>query len=191
MVARGSLFPPTPTTYAKASAVKRLRRTSVVKFLPDFVSLIGINSIIKIMFASLHNFGFHLISCLQKFRVFVVKRWRFIMKIAVSATGGSMSAQVSGQFGRCAYFLIVDSETMKFEPISNPAQGMMGGAGPEAARVISSKGAEVVLTGGVGPNAKSALDAAGIKIVTGYSGGMTVKEAVEKYLNEKQENPKQ
>ena len=41
------------------------------------------------------------------------------MKIAVSAMGGSMDAKVSEQFGRCAYFLIVDSEDMKFEPVSN------------------------------------------------------------------------
>ena len=71
------------------------------------------------------------------------------MKIAVSATGGSMNAQVSEQFGRCAYFLIVDSETMRFEPVSNPGIGMMGGAGPESAREITTHGAKVVLTGKV------------------------------------------
>jgi predicted Fe-Mo cluster-binding NifX family protein len=104
------------------------------------------------------------------------------MKIAVSATGGSMSALVSEQFGRCAYFLIVDSETMKFEPVSNPATGMSGGAGPEAVRVIASKGAELALTGRVGPNAENALKAAGIRAVTGVSGAKTVRQAVEEYL---------
>jgi len=104
------------------------------------------------------------------------------MKIAISAQGGSMSAKVSGQFGRCAYFLIVDADTMKFEPVGNPGTGMAHGAGPEAAREISSRGAQVVLTGRVGPNAKSALDAAGIRIVEGISDSATVKEAVESYL---------
>ncbi|MBA7527802.1 hypothetical protein ES705_19981 [subsurface metagenome] len=104
------------------------------------------------------------------------------MKIAVSATGDSMSAQVSEQFGRCAYFLIVDSETMEFEPITNPGMGMMGGAGPEAAKQIANRGANVVLTGSVGPNAKAALDSAGINIVTGISGTKTVKEAVQDYI---------
>jgi predicted Fe-Mo cluster-binding NifX family protein len=107
------------------------------------------------------------------------------MKIAVSAAGGSMSAQLSESFGRCAYFLIVDSETMKFEPVSNPSVAMMGGAGPEAARVISSKGAEVVLTGAVGPNAKEALDAVGIEVVTGFRSDMRVREVVDKYLEAK------
>ena len=104
------------------------------------------------------------------------------MKIAVSATGGSMNAQVSEQFGRCAYFLLVDSETMRFEPISNPGIGMMGGAGPESAMEIAAHGAKVILTGEVGPNAKVALDSAGITIVSGVSGAKTVKEAVEEYL---------
>lgn len=105
------------------------------------------------------------------------------MKIAVSSQGGSMSSPVSEQFGRCAYFLLVDSDTMKFEPVSNPGTGLAHGAGPEAVREISSRGAGVVLTGRVGPNAKTALDAAGIRIVEGLSGSSTVKEAIESYLS--------
>ena len=105
------------------------------------------------------------------------------MKIAVSSTGGSLSAQVSPTFGRCAYFVIVDSGTMKFEVLSNPAEGMMGGAGPEAARQIKEKGCEVVVTGQVGPNAESALKQYGIAVAGGASG--TVKEAVENYLKNK------
>jgi predicted Fe-Mo cluster-binding NifX family protein len=104
------------------------------------------------------------------------------MKIAVSATGGSMSARVSEEFGRCAYFLIVDSDTMRFEPVSNPGIGMAGGAGPASTREISARGAKVVLTGRVGANARAALDSAGISIVDGLSGAKTVKEAVEQYL---------
>jgi len=107
------------------------------------------------------------------------------MKIAVSSTGGSANAKVSEQFGRCAYFLIVDSETKGFEPILNDAAGMAGGAGPSAAKQIENAGAEVVLTGSVGPNADSALKSAGIKIVTGISGTLTVKQAVEQYLGKK------
>ncbi|MFC2060983.1 NifB/NifX family molybdenum-iron cluster-binding protein [Elusimicrobiota bacterium] len=102
------------------------------------------------------------------------------MKIAVSATGGSMSAQVAQNFGRCEYFLIVDSETMKFEPIANPGISAMGGAGPQAAKTINEKGAEILLTGVVGPNAQGALQQYGIKTVTGITG--TVKESVDNYL---------
>jgi len=102
------------------------------------------------------------------------------MKIAVSATGGSLNAQMDARFGRCQYFVIVDSETMKFNAFSNPNIDVAGGAGPASAREIAKRGAQVLITGNVGVNAQQALEAAGIKVVTGAAG--TVKEVVENYL---------
>jgi len=104
------------------------------------------------------------------------------MKIAVSATGGSLESLVSERFGRCAYFLIIDSETMKFEAISNLGEKMQGGAGPKAAEQIIKKGAEIILTGSVGGNAESTLQSGGVKIVSGLSGNVKVKDAVADYL---------
>ena len=101
------------------------------------------------------------------------------MKICVSAESNSLDAPIDPRFGRCPYFVIVDSETMQFEAVPNMASGTMGGAGIQAAQTIASKGAKVLITGNVGPNAFQALSAAGIKIVTGASG--TVREVVEKY----------
>ena len=101
------------------------------------------------------------------------------MKICVSAESSSLDAPIDPRFGRCPYFVIVDSETMQFEVIQNMASGATGGAGIQAAQTIASKGAEVLITGNVGPNAFQALSAASIKIVTGASG--TIREVVEKY----------
>ena len=101
------------------------------------------------------------------------------MKICVSATANSLDAQVDPRFGRCQYFLIVDSETMQFEAVPNMASGAMGGAGIQAAQIIAGKGVKALITGNVGPNAFQALSAAGIQIITGAYG--TVREAVEKY----------
>jgi predicted Fe-Mo cluster-binding NifX family protein len=101
------------------------------------------------------------------------------MRICVSASANSLDASVDPRFGRCPYFIIVDSETLQFEAVPNPASGAVGGAGIEAAQIIASKGAKVVITGNVGPNAFQALSAAGIKIITGAYG--TVREVVEKY----------
>lgn len=103
------------------------------------------------------------------------------MKIAVSAMGGSLESAVSEKFGRAPYFVIVDTDTMKFIPVLNDAQSMQGGAGPEAVRQISAHGISAVLTGQLGPNAKTALEAAQITAVTGVSGTKTVKQAVEEY----------
>ena len=101
------------------------------------------------------------------------------MKICISATGTTLESNVDPRFGRCQNFIFVDSETMDFESVGNPAFTAGGGAGIQAAQLVVNKGTAIVLTGNVGPNAFQALQAAGIKIVTGISG--TVKEAVEKF----------
>jgi len=101
------------------------------------------------------------------------------LKVAVSASGPSLDASVDPRFGRCAYFVIVETDTMQFEAIPNSAQYAGGGAGIQAAQTVASKGVQAVLTGNVGPNAYQALAAAGIHIVTGAYG--TVREAVMKY----------
>ncbi|OPZ67682.1 MAG: Dinitrogenase iron-molybdenum cofactor [bacterium ADurb.Bin478] len=105
------------------------------------------------------------------------------MRIAVSATGGSLSAKVDPRFGRCAYFVMVDSKTMKISAFSNPAFQAAGGAGPAAANEVARNKVEVLLTGQVGGNAQQALEAAGIEIVTGVGG--TVREAIEAFLTER------
>jgi len=101
------------------------------------------------------------------------------LKVAVSATGTSLDAVVDPRFGRCPYFVIVETETMQFEAIPNVSQSEPRGAGIQSAQIIAGKGVKVVITGHVGPNAYQALSASGIRVVTGAT--QTVREAVLKY----------
>jgi len=101
------------------------------------------------------------------------------MKIAVSATGPDLNAQVDPRLGRCQYLIIVDPETMEFEAIQNTSTGLMHGAGIQTAQMIANKGVAVVLTGNSGPNAFQTLSAAGIQVIVGVSG--QVKQAIERY----------
>jgi predicted Fe-Mo cluster-binding NifX family protein len=101
------------------------------------------------------------------------------MKIAISATGQNLDAEVDPRFGRCQYFIIVDPDTMQFEAVANESAMASGGAGISAAQMIVSKGVEAVLTGNCGPNATQVLSSAGIKIISGVSG--KVKDAVQSY----------
>lgn len=101
------------------------------------------------------------------------------MKICLSATAENLEAQLDPRFGRCLYLIIVDSETMLFEVISNMAAGSTGGAGIQAAQTVADKGVKLLITGNVGPNAFGALSAAGIEIITGAYG--TVREVIEKF----------
>jgi len=79
------------------------------------------------------------------------------MKICVSASTNSLEAPVDPRFGRCPYFMIVDSETLQFEAVPNMASGAMSGAGIQAAQTIASRGVKVLITGNVGPNAFSSI----------------------------------
>ena len=101
------------------------------------------------------------------------------MKICVTSNGPTMDASVDPRFGRCQYFVFVDSETMEYEAMPNPGIGASSGAGIQAAQTIADKGAGVVITGQVGPNAIQTLGATNISIVTGASG--TVSDAIEQY----------
>lgn len=89
------------------------------------------------------------------------------MKVAVSATGNTLESIMDQRFGRAAYFLIADPETMRFEAIDNQATASAGGAGITAAQTLADKGVEAVITGNVGPNAMNVLKAAGISIYRG------------------------
>jgi len=101
------------------------------------------------------------------------------MKVAVTASAPSLDTTVDPRFGRCAYFVVVDPETMQFEGLENVNAGSPQGAGIATAQMIAGKGVEAVLTGNCGPNAYQALEAAGVKVVTGVTG--TIREAVEGY----------
>jgi predicted Fe-Mo cluster-binding NifX family protein len=104
------------------------------------------------------------------------------MKIAVTSTGGSMNSLVSERFGRCPYFLIYDTETEKFQAVSNLGEQRQNGAGPKAAEMLINNNVDMVITGSVGDKAEQVLNKEDIKIVTGYDEKYKVKDVVEKYL---------
>lgn len=101
------------------------------------------------------------------------------MKIAVTSKGKTLDNQVDPRFGRCPYFVIVETEDMTIQPLENQNSTAGGGAGIQSAQLIAEEDAKVVLTGNCGPNAYRTLEAADIEVVVGANG--TVREAVEQY----------
>ncbi|MEA3305336.1 MAG: NifB/NifX family molybdenum-iron cluster-binding protein [Candidatus Omnitrophota bacterium] len=100
-------------------------------------------------------------------------------KICVTSQGNTLDSQVDPRFGRCQYFIIVNTETLEFEAIQNPNLDTMGGAGVQSGQLVASQQVKAILTGNVGPNAFQTLQAAGVTVITGVSG--SIKDAVEKY----------
>ncbi len=94
------------------------------------------------------------------------------MKVAVTAVAPDISAQQEPRFGRAPYFVIVDTESMKWEGVENPGASATGGAAIQAVQFLSGKGVDaVVCAGNYGPNAFNSLKAAGIKMYANPRGG--------------------
>ena len=101
------------------------------------------------------------------------------MKIVVTSTGPGLDAQIDPRFGRCQYFVFVETDDLSFEVVENPNIALGGGAGIQSAQVSAEKGGAVVLTGNCGPNAYQTLAAAGVQVIVRVSG--SVREVVEQF----------
>lgn len=101
------------------------------------------------------------------------------MKICITSQGATLDSKIDAKFGRCAYFLIVNTETDCVEAIENTFASASGGAGIQAGQLMVSKGVKVLATGSVGPNALQVLTPAGVEIITNISG--TANEVLSNY----------
>jgi predicted Fe-Mo cluster-binding NifX family protein len=101
------------------------------------------------------------------------------MKIVISSQGETLDAATSPVFGRCPSFVVVDTETLAFEALPNPAMSQGGGAGIQAAQFVVNQGGQAVLTGNLGPNAFDVLQAADVPAFLVPEG--TVRQAVDAY----------
>ena len=104
------------------------------------------------------------------------------MKICVTSQGKDIDSTIDSRFGRCQYFLIIDSETMKVTVLQNESQMASGGAGIQAAQTVAKTDVKTVATGNIGPNAFKILQAADIKVITGVEG--KIKDIIEKIVND-------
>jgi len=93
------------------------------------------------------------------------------MKLAITSTGDSLTAEMDPRFGRAAFFLIVDPDTMEFQVVENAQSlNLPQGAGIQAGKTIINQHADVLITGNCGPKAFQVLTQAGIEIKIGASG---------------------
>jgi predicted Fe-Mo cluster-binding NifX family protein len=102
--------------------------------------------------------------------------------IAVAAEDDrGLESDVSHHFGRCPYYVIVESEDGRIGPVrvvANPHfQEHSPGLIPQ---FIKSQDVAVMIAGGMGWRAKEIFDQNGIEVATGAQG--TVRRTLEDYL---------
>jgi len=103
------------------------------------------------------------------------------MNICITSYGNNLDSEVDPRFGRCAYFIIADTDSFNFEAVENVYAQSSGGAGIQSGQFMNDKNIKAVLTGNVGPNAHKTLEGSKIDIYTGVSGN--VKTAIIKFKN--------
>ena len=68
------------------------------------------------------------------------------MKIAVSSTGKNLEATLDARFGRAAYFVVVDPDTLTFEAVENKQNlNLPQGAGIQAAKTVLQHKADALI----------------------------------------------
>ena len=103
-------------------------------------------------------------------------------KIAITSTGPDLTANVDPRFGRAAFFLIFNQETMDFEVIENSQNlSLPQGAGIQAGKIIIDNNVDTLITGNCGPKAFDVLQKAGIRVIVHATGA--VKDVIHQYKN--------
>jgi predicted Fe-Mo cluster-binding NifX family protein len=101
------------------------------------------------------------------------------MRIAIASTGNTLKSEVDQRFGRAAYFIIVDIETMNLSSFKNDRVSAEEEAGIGAAKAVVGAGVHSVLVGDCGVKSERILRDSGVTLYTGVTG--TVSEAIELY----------
>jgi predicted Fe-Mo cluster-binding NifX family protein len=102
------------------------------------------------------------------------------MKIIITTTAPSIESDVDPRFGRGAYLLVVDPNTLEWQAHPNPGVNAPGGAGIKATQFVVEQKVDAVISGDFGPNAFDALNAASVPMyVLGTT--RTVRDAIARF----------
>jgi len=105
------------------------------------------------------------------------------MRIVVSSTGNSVDSEVDMRFGRCLFFLIIETENNEIKDvkaIKNQGNVEGHGAGILAGQQVANLKPDKIITGHMGPNAFRVIQETGIDI---YQANGPVKDAVKLLLD--------
>ncbi|MFX1508540.1 MAG: NifB/NifX family molybdenum-iron cluster-binding protein [Promethearchaeota archaeon] len=89
------------------------------------------------------------------------------MKIVISATGRDIESNIDATFGRCSFFLVLDTKTKDVKALINTTKDIPDKIGVTAGEIVANQGIDAVITADIGPKAFEAFKKYGIKIYQG------------------------
>jgi len=102
------------------------------------------------------------------------------MKIAISSTGNSLESLLDQRFGRCAFFVVYDTENKAMEFIPNPNKDIEEGAGTASVQLVASKDVSKIIAGEFGIKIKSLLDSLKIQMIIPGEAELKIKNIIER-----------
>lgn len=107
------------------------------------------------------------------------------MKLVISSDGNTIDSEIDPRFGRCRYFIIVETENKEIKEVSSVEnQGVIQGhgAGIRAGQQVGEINPDAIITGNLGPNALNVIRQLNIDA---YQATGTVKTAVKDFIEGK------
>jgi len=101
------------------------------------------------------------------------------MKVCITSTGNTLESTLDERFGRCAYFVIYETESKATEFIPNPHKDAESGAGPGAVQLIASRGVSKIVAGEFGVKIKSLLDSLKIQMIILKKPELKIQEVID------------
>ena len=101
------------------------------------------------------------------------------MKVTISSTGDNLESKIDQRFGRCAYFVIYDTESKAIEYIPNPNKDLEEGAGKAAVKLLSTRNVQKIISGEFGIKIKPLLDSLKIQMIVIQNQSLRIKDIIE------------
>jgi len=102
------------------------------------------------------------------------------MKIIITTISPNIQSEVDPRFGRGAYLLVVDPNTLEWQAHPNPGVSAPGGAGIKAAQFVVEQKVDAVISGDFGPHAFDALNASNVPMYV-LGATRTVRNAIARF----------
>lgn len=101
------------------------------------------------------------------------------MKIAITSTGNSPESTLDQRFGRCAYFVVYDTESGATEFIPNPNKNAEDSAGSASLQLLTSRKVSKIVSGEFGAKIKDLLDRMKIQLIVLRKPEKTISQIVD------------